>query len=50
VQITSEPNIPIGKSFLGFFVSCAAVETASNPIKAKNTTPAAPNIPNIPPK
>ena len=30
--------IPIGMSRLGFFVSCAAVETASKPMNAKNTT------------
>ena len=32
VQITSEPRIPIGISRIGLFASCAAVETASNPI------------------
>ena len=29
--------IPIGKSRCGFFVSSAVVETASKPMKAKNT-------------
>ena len=32
VQMASEPRIPIGRSFWGFLDSCAAVETASNPI------------------
>ncbi len=32
--------IPIGMSFWGFFASCAAVDTASKPIYAKNTRPA----------
>jgi len=41
--------MPIGMSRLGFFASCAAVETASNPMKAKKTTPAAPRIPMMPP-
>src|SRR5688572_28404529 len=41
--------MPIGMSQLGFLASCAAVETASNPMNAKNTTPAAPTIPQKPP-
>ena len=32
VQMTSDPRMPMGMSFCGFFASCAAVETASNPI------------------
>ena len=32
VQITSEPRIPIGISRAGSRASCAAVDTASNPI------------------
>ena len=32
VQMTSDPRMPIGMSRFGFFVSCAAVDTASNPI------------------
>src|SRR5215472_8596480 len=38
VQITSDPRMPNGRSFCGFFASCAAVETASKPIYAKKTT------------
>ena len=34
--------MPIGMSRCGFFASCAAVETASNPIYAKNITAGAP--------
>src|SRR5204862_6344022 len=49
VQTTSDPRMPMGMSRLGFFVSCAAVDTASNPMNAKNTTPAAPRIPMMPP-
>ena len=48
VQITSEPNIPMGIPFCGFFASCAAVETASKPIKAKKTVPAPAAIPDQP--
>src|SRR2546423_1976392 len=40
VQISSEPMMPIGISFCGFFASCAAVLTASNPMYAKKTRPA----------
>jgi hypothetical protein len=49
VQITSDPRMPIGMSRAGFLVSCAAVDTASKPMKAKNTTPAAPRTPITPP-
>src|SRR5437763_16507592 len=49
VQMTSEPRMPIGMSRFGFLASCAAVDTASNPMKAKNTTPAAPRMPMMPP-
>src|SRR3954469_6562477 len=49
VQTTSEPRMPIGMSRFGFFASCAAVDTASNPMKAKKTTPAAPRMPIMPP-
>src|SRR5256886_5595099 len=40
VQINSDPIMPIGISFCGFFASWAAVLTASNPMYAKNTIPA----------
>src|SRR2546429_4751389 len=51
VQINSEPMMPIGMSGCGFFASCAAVLTASNPMYAKKTmaapvkTPLQPNSP-----
>ena len=45
VHTTNEPNIPIGISLLGFFASWAAVDTASNPMNAKNTTAAPPSTP-----
>ena len=48
--MASEPRMPIGMSRLGFFASCAAVDTASKPMNAKNTTPPAPRIPISPPK
>src|SRR5690242_1627976 len=54
VQTVSDPRIPIGMSFCGFLASCAAVDTASNPIYAKKTTlaprstPDQPNDPNDP--
>ena len=48
VQITSEPRMPIGMSFCGLRASCAAVETASNPMYAKKITPAARAIPDQP--
>ena len=32
VQTASEPRMPIGMSRWGFFDSCAAVETVSNPM------------------
>src|SRR5213075_298028 len=47
--MTKEPRMPIGMSRFGFRASCAAVLTASKPMYAKNTTPAAPSIPRIPP-
>src|SRR3974390_1353772 len=46
--MTSEPRIPIGISRIGLLASCAAVETASKPIKAKNTTAAPRAIPDQP--
>ena len=39
----------MGMSRLGFFASCAAVDTASKPMKAKKTMPAAPRMPIMPP-
>src|ERR1700727_848185 len=48
VQMTSDPRMPIGMSRCGCFASCAQVDTASNPIKAKNTTDAPPDTP-LPP-
>ena len=54
VQIASDDRMPIGMSRVGFLASCAAVETASNPMYAKNITPAPrrtplqPNRPNSP--
>src|SRR5262249_33821655 len=48
VQTMSDPKIPTGISFCGFFASCAAVETASKPIYAKKTTLAPRNIPDQP--
>ena len=54
VQTASEPMIPMGMSRCGLRASWAAVETASNPMNAKNTTAAAritplmPNSPNVP--
>jgi len=40
VQINSEPRMPIGISVCGCLASWAAVDTASKPMKAKNTTEA----------
>src|SRR5437899_8035390 len=54
VQMTSDQRMPRGMSFWGFFASCAAVDTASNPMNAKKMTPAPrstplqPNSPNLP--
>ena len=48
VQMPNETKMPIGISFLGFLASCAAVDTASKPIKAKKTTPAPLMMPDIP--
>ena len=38
VHTTSEPRMPIGMCCCGRLASCAAVETASKPVYAKNTT------------
>jgi hypothetical protein len=43
--MASDDRIPIGMSFCGLRASCAAVDTASNPMYAKNTTPAPRTIP-----
>jgi len=43
VAMPSDPIIPLGTSFCGFFTSSAAVLTASNPKKAKKTI-AAPEV------
>jgi hypothetical protein len=43
--IISDPKIPIGIPFLWVLASCAAVDTTSKPMKAKNTTPAPLRIP-----
>src|SRR5258707_14467708 len=48
VQITSDPRMPIGMSRCGSLASCAAVETASKPMKAKNTTEAPRTTPDQP--
>src|SRR2546423_13769325 len=48
VQTASEPRMPIGMSRWGVFDSCAAVETVSNPMQAKNTRPAPRNTPDQP--
>ena len=48
VHIKSVPIIAIGKSLCGFFVSSAAVETASKPIYAKKIIKAPEKIPSIP--
>ena len=54
VHTPSETRMPMGRSRCGFFASCAAVETASNPMYAKKTivapwrTPETPNRPNAP--
>ena len=49
VAIPSEPIIPLGTSFCGFFTSSAAVLTASKPKKAKKTI-AAPELTPFNPK
>src|SRR5579859_1216631 len=41
--------MPMGMSRLGFFASCAAVDTASKPMNAKKTMPAAVTMPPKPP-
>ncbi len=48
VQIASDPRIPVGRSFCGFLVSCAAVETASKPMYAKKTAEAPRMMPEKP--
>src|SRR5205814_10621181 len=48
VQTIRLAIIPIGMSRCGFFVSSAVVETASKPIKAKNTIAAPLITPPIP--
>src|SRR5712692_1665487 len=48
VQMASDQRIPRGMSFVGLRASCAAVETASNPMYAKNTTPAPRRMPDQP--
>src|SRR2546422_5298629 len=45
VQTTSEPRMPTGMSFCGFFASWAATDTASNPMYAKKMTPAPRRMP-----
>src|SRR6185312_1290172 len=40
VQMTSDTMMPIGMSRCGLRASCAAVDTASNPMNAKKITPA----------
>ena len=37
VQMARDRMMPMGKSRCGFFASWAVVETASNPMYAKNT-------------
>ena len=46
--MTSDPMMPIGMSRIGRLASCAAVETASKPMKAKNTTAAPRTTPEKP--
>src|SRR5581483_11124343 len=52
--MASDPRMPTGMSRDGFSASCAAVDTASKPMYAKNITPAPrstplhPNEPNAP--
>src|SRR4029079_5461613 len=48
VQTASDPRIPIGMSRCGFFASCAAVDTASNPMYAKKITAAPRTSPDNP--
>ena len=54
MQMPSDTRMPIGMSRDGFFASCAAVDTASKPMYAKNMTPAPrrtplhPKLPNAP--
>jgi hypothetical protein len=46
--MTSEPMMPRGRSFLGSFVSSAAVATMSKPMNAKNTIDAPARMPPTP--
>ena len=46
--MTSEPMIPRGRSFFGFFVSSAAVATMSKPMNAKKTIAAPAKMPPTP--
>jgi hypothetical protein len=48
VAISSEPQIAIGRSLLGFLASSLPVETASKPMKAKKMTEAAVTMPSRP--
>jgi hypothetical protein len=48
VAISSEPQMAIGRSLLGFWASSLPVETASKPMKAKKITEAAVTIPSRP--
>ena len=46
--MTSEPMMPRGRSFFGFFVSSAAVATMSKPMNAKKTIAAPARMPPTP--
>jgi len=54
VHNASDARMPNGRSRCGFFASCAAVETASKPMYAKNmtaaprSTPLQPKLPKLP--
>src|SRR3954463_11676179 len=48
VTIASEPMIPRGTAFCGFFVSSAVVATMSKPMNAKNTSEAPASRPKTP--
>src|SRR5687767_4390009 len=48
VQMISEPRMPMGMSLRGLRASWPAVETASNPMYAKNTIVAARMMPSQP--
>ena len=47
--MTREPRILMGMSFWGFLASWAAVLTESNPMYAKNMSPAPRRMPDQPP-